>query len=170
MKQIPIVLNENVQNQTIVKICFGGFLMSTEGLERDQWHGIGSKLLNKNAELSRCNILWNFAWHRHGLIHLVLNGLKYSPYIRLIPNLTRFFLFLRLLWFIAEILSSKKLNLNVCIYIYIYIHHTTNILAKLSTRCFEHSGDISCSLLVYPSHTDEYIGRNTCMCIYTPVN
>ena len=124
MKQIPIVLNENVQNQTIVKICFGGFLMSTEGLERDQWHGIGSKLLNKNAELSRCNILWNFAWHRHGLIHLVLNGLKYSPYIRLIPNLTRFFLFLRLLWFIAEILSSKKLNLNVCIYIYIYIYTT----------------------------------------------
>ena len=38
------------------------------------------------------------------------------------------------------------------------------VLAKLSTWCFEHSADISCSLLVNPSHTDEsWDGRNTCM-------
>ena len=79
----------------------------------------------------------------------------------------------------------------ICIYIYIYIyirsefihwplwrtlmrteyflfvHHTTSILAKLSTWCFEHSGDISCSLLVNPSYTEEsWEGRNTCMYIY----
>ena len=49
----------------------------------------------------------------------------------------------------------------MCIYIYIYI-------AKLSTWCFEHSGDISFSLLVNPSHTDEsWEGRNTCMWIAT---
>ena len=58
---------------------------------------------------------------------------------------------------------------------------TTSILAKLSTWCFEHSGDISCSLLVHPSHTDEsWAGRNTCMwiiyvyiyiyiCLYTDI-
>ena len=35
-------------------------------------------------------------------------------------------------------------------------------------RGFEHSGDISCSLLVNPSHTNEsWEGRNTCMWIYT---
>ena len=39
--------------------------------------------------------------------------------------------------------------------------------AKLSTRCFADSGDISCSLLVNPIHTDEsWEGRNKCMCIY----
>ena len=38
---------------------------------------------------------------------------------------------------------------------FLFVHHTTSILAKLSTWCFEHSGDISCSLLVNPSHTDE---------------
>ena len=31
----------------------------------------------------------------------------------------------------------------------------------------EHSGDISCSLLVNPSHTDEsWAGRKTCLWIY----
>ena len=50
---------------------------------------------------------------------------------------------------------------------FLFVHHTTSIFAKLSTWCFEHSGDISCSLLVNPSHTDEYWeGRNTCMWIY----
>ena len=39
--------------------------------------------------------------------------------------------------------------------IFLFVHHTTSILAKLSTWCFEHSGDIGCSLLVNPSHTDE---------------
>ena len=38
---------------------------------------------------------------------------------------------------------------------FLFVHHTTSILAKLSTWCFEHSGDISFSLLVNPSHTDE---------------
>ena len=43
---------------------------------------------------------------------------------------------------------------------------TKSILAKLSTWCFEHSGDISCSLLVNPSHTDEsWAGQNRCMWI-----
>ena len=38
---------------------------------------------------------------------------------------------------------------------FLFVHNTTSILAKLSTWCFEHSGDISCSLLVNLSHTDE---------------
>ena len=47
---------------------------------------------------------------------------------------------------------------------FLFVHHTTSILAKLSTWCFEHSGDISCSLLVDPSHTDEsWEERNTCL-------
>ena len=51
---------------------------------------------------------------------------------------------------------------------FLFVHHTTSILAKLSTWCFEHSGDISCSLLVNPSQTDEsWEGRNTCLWIYT---
>ena len=33
---------------------------------------------------------------------------------------------------------------------FLYVHYTTNILAKLSTWCFDHPDDISCS-----SHTDE---------------
>ena len=49
----------------------------------------------------------------------------------------------------------------------LFVQHTTSILAKLSTWCFEHSGDVSCSLPVNPSHTDEFWeGRNTCMWIY----
>ena len=36
-----------------------------------------------------------------------------------------------------------------------FVHHTTSILANLNNRCFEHSGDISCPLLVNTSHTDE---------------
>ena len=51
--------------------------------------------------------------------------------------------------------------LYIIIYIYIYIH-----IYKL-TWWFEHSGDISCSLLVNPSHTDEsWERRKTCMYIY----
>ena len=50
---------------------------------------------------------------------------------------------------------------------YLFAHHTTSILAKLSTWWFEHSGDISCSLLINWSHTDEsWEGRNMCMRIY----
>ena len=46
---------------------------------------------------------------------------------------------------------------------FLFVHHSTNILAKLSTWCFEHSGDIICSLLINPSHTDEsWKGQNTC--------
>ena len=48
----------------------------------------------------------------------------------------------------------------------LFVHPTTSILAKLSTWCLEHSGDISCSLLVNPSHTHEsWEGRNTCLWI-----
>ena len=50
---------------------------------------------------------------------------------------------------------------------FLFVNHTTSILAKISTWCFEHSGDISCSLLVNPSHTDEsWEGRNTCLWTY----
>ena len=50
---------------------------------------------------------------------------------------------------------------------FLFVHHTTSILAKLSTWCFEHSGDISSSLLVNPSHTDEpWEGRTTCLWIH----
>ena len=50
---------------------------------------------------------------------------------------------------------------------FLFVHRTTSILAKLSTWCFEHYGDISCSLLVNLSHTDESReGQNTCMWIY----
>ena len=48
-----------------------------------------------------------------------------------------------------------------------FVHHTTSIFAKLRIWCFEHSGDISCSLLVNPNHTDEsWEGRDTCLWIY----
>ena len=40
-----------------------------------------------------------------------------------------------------------------------FVYHITSSLAKLSTWCFEHSGDISCSLIVNPSHTDWVLER-----------
>ena len=83
-------------------------------------------------------------------------------------------------------MSSRKDKTRVCGYIcsefihwgfcrtlmrtafFLFVYHTTTILAKLSTWCFEHSGDISCSLIVDPSHTDEFWeGWNTCLWIYT---
>ena len=58
----------------------------------------------------------------------------------------------------------RKLMRTEC---FLFVHHTTTILGKLSTWCFEHSGDISCSLLVNPSHNDEsWEGQNTCLWIY----
>ena len=82
-------------------------------------------------------------------------------------------------------MSSRKDETRVCGYIcsefihwafcrtlmrkeyFLFVYHTTSILAKLSTRCFEQSGDISCSLIVDPSHTDEFWeGWNTCLWIY----
>ena len=48
------------------------------------------------------------------------------------------------------VLCILILYIYIYIYIYVYIY-----LAKLSIWCFEHSGDIGCSLLVNPSHTDE---------------
>ena len=49
--------------------------------------------------------------------------------------------------------STYCLSVDYLCIIYIYI-------------CFEHSGDITCSLLVNPSHTDEsWEGGNTCMWI-----
>ena len=48
-----------------------------------------------------------------------------------------------------------------------FVHHTTCILIELSSWCFEHSGDVSVSLLVNLNHTDEsWEGRNTCLWIY----
>ena len=86
----------------------------------------------------------------------------------------------------APLMSPEKDETRVCGYIhsefinwvlwrtlmriecFLFVHHTTSILAKLRTRCFEHSGDISCSVLVNPSHTDEsWKARNTCLPIYT---
>ena len=50
---------------------------------------------------------------------------------------------------------------------FLFVYHTTSILAKLSTWCFEQSGDISRSPIVDPSHTDEFWeGWNTCLWIY----
>ena len=50
---------------------------------------------------------------------------------------------------------------------FLFVHHTTCILIELSSWCFEHSGDVSVSLLVNLSHTDEsWEGRNTCLWIY----
>ena len=47
---------------------------------------------------------------------------------------------------------------------FLFVHHTASILAKLTTLCFEQSGEFSCSLLANPSHTDEsFAGRNTCL-------
>ena len=53
----------------------------------------------------------------------------------------------------------------------VYIYNILSIyIYKFSTCCFEHSGDISCSLLVNPSHTDEsWEGRNTCLYIYVNI-
>ena len=84
----------------------------------------------------------------------------------------------------SELLINVVSFLYMCMYMYalnLFTEHsentdknkiffcsfTSSILAKLSTWCFEHSGDISCSLHVSPSHTDESCaGRNTCMWIY----
>ena len=50
---------------------------------------------------------------------------------------------------------------------FLFVHYTTSILAKPSTWCFEHSGDISYSLLIDPSLTDEsWEGRNMSVDIY----
>ena len=52
-----------------------------------------------------------------------------------------------------------------------FFSFNTSILAKPSTWCFENSGNISCSLLVNPSHTDEsWAGRSTCIWIYNNVH
>ena len=65
--------------------------------------------------------------------------------------------------FIHWVLSRILMRTEYCL----FVHHTTSILAKLSTWYFEHSGDISCSVLVNLSHTDESWQRqNTCMWIY----
>ena len=51
---------------------------------------------------------------------------------------------------------------------FLFVHQATSIFAKLSTWCFEHSGDISCCLVVSPSHTDDsWEGQNLCLSIYS---
>ena len=101
----------------------------------------------------------------------------YAYYMNKCQNKTKIFINPRFIFsFFANIVGRveglkeslkvwKKLKYNPWINVLvIYIY---SILAKLSTWCFEHSGDISCSLLVNPSHTDEsWAGRNTCMWIY----
>ena len=86
----------------------------------------------------------------------------------------------------ATMMSPGKVKTRVCGYIcsefihwalwrtlmgteyFLFIHYTTRILVKFSTCCFEHSGDISSSLLVNLIHTDESLGgRNMCLWIYT---
>ena len=62
---------------------------------------------------------------------------------------------------------NKYLFSDIHIYIYIYTH-TLSINYILSTWCFEHPGDISCSLLVNPTLTDDFWEWwNTCLWIYT---
>ena len=52
-------------------------------------------------------------------------------------------------------------------FLYIFLCMSHSIRRDLEIWCFEHSGDISCSLLVNPSHTDEsWERRNTCLWIY----
>ena len=47
------------------------------------------------------------------------------------------------------------------------LYHSKVYIYYVSYSCLEHSGDISCSLLVNPGHTDEFWeGRNTCLWIY----
>ena len=86
---------------------------------------------------------------------------------------------------LATLMSPGKDETRVCGYIrsefihwalwrtlmrteyFLFVHHTTSILAKLSTWYFEYFGDISCSLLVNPSHTDEsWEVLKTCLWIY----
>ena len=63
----------------------------------------------------------------------------------------------------SSIVSRMKACFSLLLLVFLLLF-SSPILAKLSTWCFEHSGDISCSLLINPSHTDEsWEGRNTCM-------
>ena len=51
---------------------------------------------------------------------------------------------------------------------FLFVHNTASPSAKLSTWCFEHSNDISPSLLINRSHTDEsWEARNSFRWIYT---
>ena len=64
---------------------------------------------------------------------------------------------------------SHNSHIYSLIYSHSHIHiytFTTSALAKLSTCCFEHSGDISFSWLVNPSHTDESWEDETRVCGY----
>ena len=69
---------------------------------------------------------------------------------------------------IAEIITDENRILLMRTEYFLFVHHTTSFLAKLSTWCFEHSGYISCSLLLNLSDTDEsWQERNMCLWIYT---
>ena len=70
---------------------------------------------------------------------------------------------------LRQVFPIKVCRIVICVIDYILKSYsfTTRILPKLSTWCFEHPGDISCSQLVNPSHNDESgAGQNTCMYIY----
>ena len=50
---------------------------------------------------------------------------------------------------------------------FLFVYHNISFLVNLSIWCFEHSGDITCCLLVKRSHTEEcWDGRSTCLRIY----
>ena len=78
------------------------------------------------------------------------------------------FWFIHIIWYIrSEFIHWALWRTLMRTEYFLFLHHTTSILAKLSTWCFEHSGDISCSLLVNLSHTGEsWEGRNMCLWIY----
>ena len=55
-----------------------------------------------------------------------------------------------------DIYTSISMSIYIFLSVYLYVY--------MWYMCFEHSSDISCSLLVNPSHTDEsWAGRNTCL-------
>ena len=62
--------------------------------------------------------------------------------------------------------SYVYIYVYIYIYIFIYIYIYTYIYDLYIQFIYEHSDDISCCLVVNPSHTDEsWEGRNTCMWI-----
>ena len=54
-------------------------------------------------------------------------------------------------------------SISICIYLSVYLY----VYMYIYYMCFEHSENISCSLLVILNHNDDsWAGRNTCLWIY----
>ena len=66
-----------------------------------------------------------------------VNNMEISIYLSI--YLSIYTIWLYSLWITLENTDDSK--------VFLFAHHPTRILAKLSTRCFEHSGEISCSLI-----------------------